>query len=291
MTRKVVLVTGATGLIGWPTLPHIAPLGFSAIGMARHGAAGCLVGDLFDPARIRAILAEVRPTHILHLAWDVTPGKFVHAVENLDYVAATLSFARAAAAAGVQRFVGVGTCAEYDWTDGNAPPRRETDPINPDSLYGIAKDSTQRMLAALFRKENISFAWARSFHMFGPGESPLRLIGGLVDKLRHNQTFTVRHGQLVRDFIATADLGEALARLVASPTTGPVNVASGEPITLGNMVRYVANHMNRPHLVDIHEDPAPNLPLHMLANVTRLRTEVECPTPPSVWQRLSELAS
>ena len=100
-----VLVTGATGLIGWPTMPHFAALGVQAVGLARRGTAGVIACDLFDTARLRAVLQEVRPTHVLHLAWNVTPGRFVHGPENLDWVGATLGLARAAAEFGVTRFV------------------------------------------------------------------------------------------------------------------------------------------------------------------------------------------
>jgi nucleoside-diphosphate-sugar epimerase len=289
MTRKVVLVTGATGLIGWPTMPHFADLGVQAVGLARRGTAGVIACDLFDTARLRDVLAEVRPSHILHLAWDVTPGQFVHGSSNLDYVAVTMGLARAAAAAGVTRFVGVGTCAEYDWSDGGAAPRRETDTVAPEAIYGIAKDATRRILEAFFRKEGIGFAWARPFHLFGAGESPLRLVGGLVDALRHDRPFTCRHGQLVRDFISTIDAGEALARLVAGDVAGPVNIASGEVFTLAGLAAFVADRMGKRSLLELQYEPAPRQPLTMLGDVTRLRQEVGFTPALTVSDRLAAL--
>ncbi len=282
-------MTGATGLIGWPTMAALAGQGTQAIGLARHGTAGVLACDLFDARRLADVLGEVRPTHLLHLAWDVTPGRFVRAPANLDYVAGTMGLARAAAAAGVRRFVGVGTCAEYDWSDGGAAPRRETDPVAPDALYGIAKDATRRILQGFFAQEGVSFAWARPFHLFGAGESPLRLVGGLVDALRAGRPFTCRHGQLVRDFIATADAGAALARLVASEVTGPVNIASGEAISLGALCGFAADRLGARALLDLREEPAPGQPAAMLADVTRLREEVGFVPALSVRERLGAL--
>ncbi len=284
-----VLVTGATGLIGWPTMSALSGLGIPAIGMARHGTAGVLACDLFDARRLASLLAEVRPTHLLHLAWDVTPGRFVRAPANLDYVAGTMGLARAAAAAGVTRFVGVGTCAEYDWSDGGAAPRREGDAVAPDAMYGIAKDATRRILAQFFAQEGIGFAWARPFHLFGAGESPLRLVGGLVDALRTGRVFTCRHGQLERDFISTVDAGAALARLVASDVGGPVNIASGEAITLGALCGFAAGRLGRRDLLDLREEPAAGQPAAMLADVGRLRNEVGFVPETSVRARLAAL--
>ena len=291
MTRRVVLVTGATGLIGWPTMPQFSALGFQVIGLARHGMPGCIAADLLDPARVRAVLAEVRPTHILHLAWDVTPGHFTHGPENLDYVAATMGLARAAAAAGVQRFVGVGTCAEYDWRDGGAKPRREHDPTVPQTIYGIAKHATHLLIEAFFRNEGISFAWARPFFLFGPGESPSRLVAAVIEALRHERIFVCRHGQLVRDYMATVDASAALARLVSSDVAGPVNVGSGEAISLGELVQFVAERLGRNGLVDVREEPADGQPLAMLADVARLRDEVGFTPGASVRERLAALVA
>jgi hypothetical protein len=41
-----------------------------------------------------------------------------------------------------------GTCAEYDWSDNGARPRRESDLLRPTSLYGQAKASTASVLQA-----------------------------------------------------------------------------------------------------------------------------------------------
>lgn len=282
-------MTGATGLIGWPTMPHFAAQGVQAVGLARRGTAGVIACDLFDLPRLRQVLDEVRPTHVLHLAWDVTPGRFVRAPSNLDYVAGTMGLARAAAAAGVRRFVGVGTCAEYDWSDGGGRLRRESDPLVPDSLYGIAKDATRRILEGFFAQEGIGFAWARPFHLFGAGESPLRLVGGLLDALRGGRPFICRHGQLVRDFIATTDAGAALARLVTSEVGGAVNIGSGEAISLADLCGFVAGRLEAGRLLDLRREPAPGQPAAMLADVTRLRRELGFTPPLSVRERLAAL--
>src|SRR5262245_22263964 len=142
-----VLVTGASGFIGSRTLAPLRRAGFEVHSLGRKAPAGGRqelaaptvhhAGDLFDGAEVRALLARIAPTHILHCAWEVTHGTFWHDPRNLDWVAATLDLARAAADLGVQRFIGVGTCAEYDWSDGGPAPRKEQDALAPRELYGI----------------------------------------------------------------------------------------------------------------------------------------------------------
>ncbi len=287
MTRRI-LVTGATGLIGRAVMPHLAALDVEAIGLARHPAPGCIAADLFDRDAIRRVLAETRPTDVLHLAWDVTPGRFVHGPENLDWTAATLHFARDAAAAGIKRFIGAGTCVEYDWSDNGIAPRRETDPTAPDTLYAIAKHATHRLLAEFCRSQDISFAWARPFHLFGPAEAPSRLVAAVIGALRDGRPFLCRHGHLIRDYMATVDAGAALARLAASDLTGAINIASGTPVALSDLVRFIGTKLGAEHLLTIQSEPAPGQPVTMQADVTRLRDELGFTPGASVWQRLRD---
>ncbi len=271
-----VLVTGASGFIGARTLESLRGAGFAVHTFGRSTPREATThhpGDFLDRAQARAVLERVAPTHILHCAWEVTHGTFWHDARNLDWVAATLDFARAAASRGVTRFVGIGTCAEYDWSDGGPAPRREEDPVAPRELYGVAKDCTRRLLAALFAPTGCSFAWARMFHLFGAGEHPARFVPSVALALREGREARCRHGQLTRDFIAVEDAGAALAAIVAAEARGAVNVASGLRLTLAELAGEIAGRMNGAHLLRIEQNPTKD-PLGMTADLTRLRDEI-----------------
>jgi nucleoside-diphosphate-sugar epimerase len=276
-----VLVTGATGLVGRAALPALAALGFEVVGLARRPPAASpfrhVQADLFDTPRLPALLAGIAPTHILHCAWEVTHGQFWTAPENLDHVGATLALARAA---GPVRFVGLGSSAEYDWT-GGPHPRAEDAPCAPATLYGLAKDATRRLLAA---HRPAGFAWARLFHIFGPGEQPGRLVPAIAAALRAGSGYTVRHGLMRADYLATPDLGTALAALVASAVEGPVNIGSGEATALGDLAQLIAARVGGAALLRVE----PGAPAAMIPDLTRLRREVGVPTPPPLAQRLAE---
>ncbi len=246
------------------------------------------------PAAMRATLRAVRPSHVLHLAWYVEHGRFWAAPENLDWVSATLSLARAAAEAGVTRFVGTGTCIEYDWSDqeGAQPPglRKESDTLAPTFLYGEAKAACFRLLSAAAPGLGLSFAWGRLFHLFGPGENPARLVASLIAAMRAGKTAEIGSGRQLRDFMATQDAGAALAALCGSNVEGAVNVASGEPVTVGALAQEIAGLMGRSDLLRIGSRPdRPGDPPSMLADVTRLRREVGFEPAATRAQRLREL--
>jgi nucleoside-diphosphate-sugar epimerase len=271
-----VLVTGASGFIGSRTLEPLRRAGFDVHSFGRSAPAAPTThhaGDLLERVQVRALLERVVPTHILHCAWEVTHGTFWHDPRNLDWVAATLDLARAAADHGVKRFVGLGTCAEYDWSDGGPAPRKEDDPLAPRELYGTAKDCTQRLLARFFAATDVSFAWARMFHLFGAGEHPARFVPSLAIALKEGREALCRHGQLTRDFIAVEDAGAAIAAIVAAQASGPVNVASGSSLTLADLAGDIASRLNGTQLLRVETHPTKD-PLGMTADVTRLRNEV-----------------
>jgi nucleoside-diphosphate-sugar epimerase len=235
-----VLVTGATGFVGRHVLPALAARGFEVHGIARetqgdvrlHGA------DLLDPEARRALIGAVRPTHLLHLAWEAEPGRYWTSAANLDWVAVSLDLARLFAEAGGRRFVGVGTCAEYAW--GASRLDEATTPCRPATLYGAAKDGARRILAAYAGTAGLSLAWGRLFYLYGPGERPGRLVSDAVHALMGDAMFPTTPGHQRRDFLHVADAAAALAALVASDVTGPVNIGSGDAVPVRTILDRLA---------------------------------------------------
>src|SRR3990170_2740540 len=108
-----VLVTGATGLIGRHVLPLLAARGFEVHAAARGGpdgvgAATWHVLDLSDHARIEQVVAAVRPTHLLHLAWHIR-GDYYTSPANIRWLRDSLRLFEVFVEHGGRRLVGAGT--------------------------------------------------------------------------------------------------------------------------------------------------------------------------------------
>jgi nucleoside-diphosphate-sugar epimerase len=277
-SRKRVLVTGATGLVGSNTCAALVALGHEVHGTSRNAAAlsGVThhVVDLTDPASCTRLLHSVSPDIIVHAAWVTDHGVFWRSALNLTWTAASLLLAKEAQAFGVQRFVGIGTCAEYAWgTD--APLSEYHSLVVPSTLYGACKDATRRALESFGKDSGVSIAWARLGMLYGPGEHPARFVASLAHAFATRQRARMSSGRVVRDYMHVRDVGAALAALSLSPIEGPVNIASGTAMPLVEMAHIMARLAGRLDLLDVGALPdRQDDPERIIIATDRLNEEV-----------------
>jgi nucleoside-diphosphate-sugar epimerase len=273
---KRVLVTGASGFVGRAVIAPLLAAGFEVHAVVRAGARAPIAGATAHPLDLLTadpapLLAAIAPTHLLHLAWYAEPGKFWAAPQNLDWLAASLRLARAFADAGGRRLVTAGSCAEYDWTH----PRLDeaTTPIDPATLYGTAKAALFQVITAAALPP--SYAHARIFFPYGPGERTGRLLPDVIDAVLAGRRVATSDGQQTRDFIHVEDAGAAIAALLDSPAIGAVNIASGTARPLRDIIGIAAALAGDPGLVDWGARPRqPSEPAVMEAATDRLHTEL-----------------
>lgn len=290
MSRRI-LVTGGSGFLGCRILPGLVARGLEvhAAGRRPPDCPGVIhhAADLLLPGEAERVARAAAPDILLHAAWMVEHGRFWSAPDNLDWTAATLRLARAAASAGASRIVGVGTCAEYDWTHAPGLPRREADPVAAVSLYAEAKLATVRLLGRWAAGQSISFAWARLFFPFGPGEPAAKLVSSVTMALARGESVAIRGAPLVRDFVDVSDAGDAIAALASSSAEGVVNVGSGEAVPVGTLAGLIQASVGGGSLV-LADVPPPGEPAVMSADLARLRHEVGVPPPPPLALRVAE---
>jgi len=272
-----VLVTGASGFVGRQAVSALLALGVEVHAAARKPLAlDCTwhVGDLLDPGFAQRLAREVKPDVVLHLAWCVEHGKFWTDSANTDWVAASLILAREAAGVGCARFVGTGTCFEYDWpSEGDCGER--TTPLAGHTLYDISKTSCRSALEAQLGERGVSFAWARLFFPYGAGEDPRRLVSSVARALVRGEPAECSRGLAVRDFVEVRDVGAALAAIALSSVTGGINIASGQGTRIAEVATMLGELAGRPDLIRLGALPdRADDPPRIVADVARLTGEV-----------------
>ncbi len=231
--------------------------------------------DLLDGTGVDHLLSDVCPEYMLHLAWYVEHGRYWSAPENVLWAERSLHLIRAFVHSGGRRAVMLGTCAEYDWSSTGEPFEETTSVVAPATLYGVAKDSLHRLAAAYARSENVQLAWARLFFLYGPHEQAGRLVPSVVRSLLRGESVATTSGEQVRDFLHVDDVACALAALLESAVTGPVNIASGRGTRVRELVEEIARQIGAPELVRRGELPdRPDEPAVLVGNSSRLCDEV-----------------
>lgn len=264
MTR--VLVTGGTGFVGRPATAALRARGVDVVAVGRGDV------DLLDPGTIVALCDDVRPTHLLHLAWCATPGVFWTAEENVDWLAATLRLAGAFAEYGGRRFVLGSSGAVYAPDAGECD--EETSELRPITLYGTCKLSAARQLAGSAGALGIDVAEARLFQLYGPGEHPDRLVPSVTRALLRGDEARCTSGEQRRDFVHISDAGDALAALVLSDLTGPVNIGTGESAAIAEVVDRIAAAVGRRDRVRLGALASAPEPALVVAGTRRVRGEL-----------------
>ncbi|MCX6030220.1 MAG: NAD(P)-dependent oxidoreductase [Chloroflexi bacterium] len=274
-----VLLTGATGFIGRQCLLPLLASGYEVHAAGIDAALNDPPGvqwhqtDLLNPHQVVELVETSRPSHLLHFAWYAVPGKYWTSPENLRWVQASLGLLQAFAANGGQRVVMAGSCAEYDWRYGFCS--EQVTPLAPATLYGTCKHALQTLVSAYAAQVGLSAAWGRIFFLYGPHEHPARLVAAVIRALLRREPARCSHGDQVRDFLHVSDVAGAFVALLNSAVSGPVNVASGQPISIRDLVYRIAAKLGRADLIQLGAVPTPaNEPPLLVADVRRLRDEV-----------------
>jgi len=236
----IVVVTGANGLVGSRLCAALAGRGASVRAVVRRtGAMPAVpgvaeqVGDFTDTGFAASVLAGADAA-----VTTVHPMGSDGEVQRRIGVQGTTTFARAAAAAGVERFVHVSTAAVYDRSPGVGDVDESSPLVGDDAGdYPVTKRDADLAVASV---EGLTRVLLRPPAILGTGESSIwNAVRPAVirhdEAARHavpDQSFAWVH---VDDLVAlTADVALGCVAASPDPATGPVagactpvNVAAG----------------------------------------------------------------
>ncbi len=289
---KTVFVTGATGLIGRELLAPLVEAGFEvyALAIEEHlpvlPQVHWLKGNLFNDSCVNDWLAKIKPHYLLNMAWATT-GNYQTANINFDFLCAGIKLLQSFAANGGKRVVFAGTCLEY------APqnrPIKETDPVAPACPYALCKQLLYRATESFCAQNNLSFACGRIFYVYGKHEAPTRLTASIIQSLQANQTVSIQHAQLTKDYMYTVDIARAFVALLHSPVQGAVNICSGQGVSLAQYASAIAKKLGKENLLDLKELSTPQPP-QTVGDNSRLTKEVGFQARYTLEEALNEILS
>ena len=250
-----VLLTGATGFVGRQVHAALAERGVAVRVVIRTGTEARLVapaeaivttGDLFAESAAWWARACAGIEAVVHAAWYAESGQYLHSPKNAECLSGTLAFAAGSAEASVLRFVGVGTCFEYDVAAGTLSTRTQ---LKPETPYAEAKAAAFNALSTFLTPRGVAFAWCRLFYLYGEGEDARRLVPTLHRGLSAGEPVDLTSGRQIRDFLNVRDAGRMIADAALGSVQGPVNVCSGVPVTVRAFAERIADGYGRRDLL------------------------------------------
>jgi dTDP-6-deoxy-L-talose 4-dehydrogenase (NAD+) len=256
--RIRVLLTGATGFVGKQVFKRLLQSDIDIILVIRRGSAHQFesfknvvktieTDDLFKESSDWWAVSCCNIDLVINVAWYAEPGKYLTSDRNVDCLRGSLNLAEGCFIAGVERFVGVGSCAEYDVSD---EPIRHDGLLKPLTLYAAAKVATFNILEQFFISKNVSFSWCRLFYLYGEAEDERRLVPYIRSQLSLGKAANLSAGYQVRDFINVEVAGRIIADVALSQQSGAVNVCSGRSTTVRDLAIRIAKDYGREDLLN-----------------------------------------
>lgn len=124
----------------------------------------------------------------------------------------------------------------------------EESPLDPRNVYAATKVHQEHLAAAFAREAGAPVAALRYHNVYGPRmprDTPYAGVAALFASALAADTAprVFEDGEQLRDFVHVRDVAHAnvLALLSAEPVTGPYNVASGRPRSVGELADTLAD--------------------------------------------------
>ncbi|HSA06022.1 MAG TPA: NAD(P)-dependent oxidoreductase [Candidatus Gastranaerophilales bacterium] len=262
---KKVIVTGASGFIGRHTLKPLMDKGFDVYGLVNstdiNNFSNCsqIKANLLNPEEVKETFNKVKPDYLLHLAWDVTSGKYLNSDQNFEWVQASIEIIKQFQQNGGKKAVFAGTCFEEYFK----------------TPYGISKKALRDIMESYCDLKNINFSWGRIFFLYGPHENPKRLIPYVINSLLNNREAECTEGNQTRDFLHVEDVAQAFVDILESAVNGTIDICSGEPIKINQLINKIGEQMGKNDLIRLGaRETSMNEPDVILGNNNRLVREV-----------------
>ena len=253
----LVLITGSTGFLGREILSCLDKIGLNTRLIVRNKYSNVLsefsnieeiieTKDLF----MESISWWEKACHgvdiVIHTAWYTKHANYMESEKNFDCLLGTLRLSKGACLSGVKKFIGIGTCVEYDLSYNYLSVLT---PLKPTSTYGKLKVSTFYALSGLFQVNKIEFAWCRLFYLYGKGEKAQRLFPYIKESLKKGRIVELHNPNHVRDYLEINDAAEMITNIALGKKNGAINICSGIPITIQTFAENIADMYGKKHLI------------------------------------------
>lgn len=215
MSKRVFLITGAAGFVGANLCRRLVAMDEEVHIFVRPSSKLWRLEDILDRLHrhhvdlcdadaVKAAVNAIRPTVIYHLA---AHGAYPFQTDGdqilLVNVWGLWNLVQACNVHGYELFVNTGSSSEYGRKQF---AMRETDLLEPESYYAVAKAAQSLLAAHCSRMTDLPIVTLRLFSVYGPYEEPSRLIPHVMMAALTGKPVNMVNPQVTRDFVHVDDV-------------------------------------------------------------------------------------
>lgn len=235
--EKSITITGAGGYIGRHVVSTLLNKGISVTAVdintdridSRANKISMNIFDTDDTLYERLN----KPQLCLHLAWQ--DGFNHNADSHIINLPKHFRFIQNLLNGGIKQLAIMGSMHEIGYWEGKVD---ENTPTNPNSFYGIAKNSLRQTVQIMTREKGVRFQWLRAFYIIGDDLSNNSIFSKILRMEQEGKSFfPFTTGKNKYDFIDVNNLANQIAMsIIQEEITGIINCCSGKPVSLKEQV-------------------------------------------------------
>ena len=256
------LITGSLGFVGGYLRRELEQNGYEVIGLDIQPGENTLLVDLLNAERLEAVVSELRPDAVLHLAGqaDVAKSwKIPQRTMEINVVAAINLMEAVRKSSSEARIVLVGSSDQYGDLGEAGQSVSEEQPLMPRTPYAVSKRAQEEMAQVYARAYGMQICMTRSFNHVGAGQREGFMISDFaagIARIEKGEARLLRVGNLSakRDFTHVKDVVRAYRLIAEKGHPGEVyNVGSGRVYSAQEILDKLCAMAKSPILVE--QDP------------------------------------
>jgi len=271
---KKALITGIAGFVG----SHLAELllkeGFEVYGLCRPRSKTDHIesiknqlhledADLLDSHSLYTTISRIKPDYIFHLAaQSFVPTSWVSPSVTLEVnIIGSANLFEAVRQAKIESVIQIACSSEeYGLVYPNEVPIKETNPLRPQSPYGVSKVAMDYLGYQYFCSYGMKIIRTRGFNHTGPRRGETFVTSNfakqiaLIEKGKQDPVIHVGNLEMQRDWTDVRDMVRAYLLSVTKCDPGEVyNICTGKAVVVKDMLNILLSKSKVQ--VKIQEDP------------------------------------
>ena len=240
MTKKKILIIGASGFLGYNLSLKLKKLGYSLFLLSRNknkylkiSGASYIFCDISNKKKLQKKINR-NFNFVINLSGNIDHNdkknsKKIH-FEGVKNIINILEKKK------INLFIQIGSSLEYGKIKS---PHKENNYCKPVSFYGKAKHLASKYLVK--KKLLFKFIILRPYQIYGPYQKINRLIPHVVTSCLKDKSFDCSNGSQFRDFLYVEDFVDLVIKIIncKNNQSGVYNVGYGKPQKVKSVIQKI----------------------------------------------------